>query len=162
MKKKWYFIIGGGVAILVILGVVFSGKIANTVTHIDSYYAKVFHQSINKGISASFKKTADKFNQRGPVMVSKYLRWDKTVAGPGARIAYIYTLTNLSSKQIDQARLNSNLRQRLGSAICKNEKMRPSIELGATYVYVYRGNDGVEVGRIAINNQSCGAIQPGQ
>lgn len=159
MKKKWLLVIGGVVAILVILGVTFSGKITKNFAKIESYYAKVFHQSVSEGMSEGFKKTADKLNQRGPVMVSKYVRWDKTVAGPGARITYFYTLTNLASHDINQDRLNSNLRERIANAICNNPKMKPSIDLGASYVYVYRGNDGVKVAYVEVNSQSCGFTQ---
>lgn len=141
--------------ILISLIVAFSDQIGAGVNKAETYYTRMFHQSIAKGLYEGFKKTADKMNQHGPVMENKYVRFDKSRAGPGPRITYYYTLVKHSSQEIDRNRLSARLKTSLVSAVCKSNKVKPSILLGATYAYVYRGNDGVEVSRIEINQDSC-------
>lgn len=115
-------------------------------------------QFVDGGLYRGFKKTADKMNQRGPVMQNKYVRFDKTKTGPGARITYYYTLVKHSARNFDRARLSARLKHRLTSAICKNDKIKPSLILGATYTYIYRGNDGTEISRIDVNYHSCDTL----
>lgn len=152
MKKHiWIILLIVAVVAVALLGVTFSGKISQ----VEAFYAKKFHQAVDEKIYAEFKKTADKFNQRGPTMVSKTLRLDKTTAGPGARITYFYTFTNYSSHDLDRDKLSASLQGRLDKVICTNDKIKPTLKLGATYAYVYSGNDGVELVRLEVNKQHC-------
>jgi len=152
MWKKILIILAVAV---ILLGVIFSGQISKKYESLKSQYAKTFHEAINNKLYDGFKKTADQFNKRGPVMVSKNLRLDKTEAGPGARIAYFYTFTNSNSHEFKPAELKTSLETKLAGLLCKNEKVKPTLELGADFVYIYSGNDGLEITRIDINKDKC-------
>jgi hypothetical protein len=96
-------------------------------------------------------------NRRGPVMTDKETRWDRSEAGPGARITHFYSLPNYSSQAIgSMVRQNLGIsKQRAVSELCSNKEMLLPVQYGATVVHVYSGNDGVEMGRYEINKTDC-------
>lgn len=152
----WKTILALFVIVVVLLGVRFSDQIGKGIDKVEAYYSGLFHQAVANKLYEGFKTTADKFNKRGPVMENKFVRFDKTVAGPGARITYFYTLVKHPSTELDRAKLQKNLSGKLLSAVCNNAKVKPSIELGAAYIYEYSGNDGIEVSRVEVNKHNCG------
>ena len=95
-------------------------------------------------------------NRRGPVAMDGGIRWDRTVAGPGTRMTYHYTLTSLSSKEINRQTLTRQMKPALIAIACADKRFKPSFQCGATYIYTYKGNDGVEIARIGINRDDCG------
>jgi len=153
--KMWKKILIITAVAVVLFGVIFSGQISKKYQSVKSQYAHAFHEAINNKLYDGFKKTADQFNKRGPIMVSKNLRLDKTEAGPGARIAYFYTFTNNTSHDFKPAELKTTLGTKLAELLCKNDKVKPTLNLGADYIYVYSGNDGLEIMRIDINKDKC-------
>jgi len=153
--KTWLIILTGLVVIIALIGVTFSGPIGNKIQQAEATVSKVFHHALDKSMYEGFKQTADKLNKRGPVMVSKHLRLDKTDAGPGARITYFYSFTNHAASDFTPNKLNTNLQEKIDKSVCSNMKIKPSLELGATYVFAYSGNDGVEITRITVNKDNC-------
>ena len=112
-------------------------------------------QQIENALIKGFNQAADQANKRGPVMVDKDTSWDRTTVGPRAQINYFYSLPKYSSKDIDKSILLSNAQAALKKSVCTNTDMRSSLKLGATYAYVYSGNDGTEIARVEINNSHC-------
>lgn len=142
-------------AILIFLIVAFYDQIGKGVDKVENYYSNMFHRSVARGLYEGFKKTAEKLNRRGPVMKNKYVRFDKSEAGPGARMTNFYTLVKHPARDYDRARLSAEITAKLVRSLCDNNKIKPSLVLGATYAFVYRGNDGVEVSHIEVNEHSC-------
>lgn len=141
---------------MVVLAILaFSGPIGKKIDNVEAYYVKTFHKAVNDKLYESFKKTADTFNKRGPTMVSKNIRLDKTVAGPGAKITYYYSFVNKASSEFNPVEFNTALKANLIKVLCKNSKVKPTLELGATYAYVYSGNDNIQISKFDINNNDC-------
>ena len=102
-----------------------------------------------------FAIAAEQFNHSGPQMVDQETRQDFATAGPGAQITYYYTFINYSSREITSNQLRTNHAPGLKNRICTNESTERVIRAGGTFNYVYRGNDGIEIARFAVNRQSC-------
>lgn len=156
---KTILILAGVIIVLVVIR--FSGQISHKIDDVEAYYSDKFHHAIDQKLYEGFKKTADKFNKRGPTMVNKNLRLDKTEAGPGARITYYYTFTNYTAHDINPDKLQANLKSKLATPLCNNKKVRPSIDLGATFVYVYHSKDGVELTHLEVNEKTCSLLSTG-
>ena len=133
--------IGGGVGKQV-------GKAAFSPSHLSA-------QQIEEKLIEGFTEASEKSNRRGPVMVDQDTRWDRSAVGPGARLTYFYSFPKYSSRDIEQSWLLANLKPGVQKGVCASKEMKPSLQYGATYVYVYSGNDGVEIGRFEMSKNDC-------
>lgn len=112
-------------------------------------------QQIDAKIYEAFKKAAEQLNRRGPVMVDQETRWDRSVAGPGARLTFFYSFPKYSARDIDRSWLLETLQPDIKKSVCGNQEMKSSLQHGGTYVYVYSGNDGIEIARFEVNRYAC-------
>ena len=137
--------IGGGIGKIV-------GKAAG-----DSAFgpSKPTQQQIEAKLIEGFNKAAEQSNRLGPRMIDKDTRWDTTAVGPGARVNYYYSFPNYSSQEITAAWLEANLKSVVRNGVCTNKDMKPSLQYGGTYVFIYRGNDGAEITRFTFNRHDC-------
>lgn len=156
---NWKTVLALLATLLITIIVVFHHQLETGAHNLEAYYSNKFHQAAAKGLYEGFKKTAEKLNRRGPVMQNKHVRFDKAKAGPGARMTNYYTLVDYPSQDINRAKLSANLKIRLVSALCHDNKIKPSLVLGATYTFIYRANDDVEVSHIDVNEHSCDTKQ---
>lgn len=95
-------------------------------------------------------------NKNLPMMIDSETRLDSTVPGPGSTFSYLYTMVNYSSASIDPDFVAS-LAPQVVHKVCTSTEMRKILSLGVTTFYIYRGNDGTEIGRIRINQNDCSA-----
>ena len=93
-------------------------------------------------------------NKDLPKMVDSATRLDSTSAGPGDQFFYNYTLVSIASRDADGSGLHSFAKD-LTQKVCGSSDMQRILSLGVTAVYLYRGNDGQEIGRIPINSSNC-------
>lgn len=112
-------------------------------------------QQIEEKLIEGFNKAAEQSNKRGPIMVDKDTRWDRSEVGPGARLTYFYSFPNYSSRGIEPGWLRENLKSEVKKGVCMSKEMKPSLQYGATYVFAYSGNDGAEIGRFELNKNDC-------
>ena len=112
-------------------------------------------QQIEEKLIEGFNKAAEQSNRLGPKMVDKDTRWDTTAVGPGARVTYYYSFPHYSSQDITAAWLETNLKSVVKNGVCTSKDMKPSLQYGGTYVYVYRGNDGAEITRFTFSQHDC-------
>jgi len=112
-------------------------------------------QKLDEALIKGFNKAAEEANSKGPIMVDSDTSWDNTTVGPGVRINYFYSLINYSSKDIDKTTLINSMQPEVTKNVCSSSEMKVSLELGATYSFVYKSNDGVEIGRIEVNSSKC-------
>jgi hypothetical protein len=106
-------------------------------------------------LQAGLAELADSTNKKLPIMLDKETRWDKTEASSGLRLNYFYTLPNYSSRDVEPNDIQTNAKPDVIKNACTNKEMKPSLQLGVTHGYVYRGNDGVEITRFEINKNDC-------
>lgn len=91
-----------------------------------------------------------------PMMVDEDTRLEKVTVGPGPRVTYHYTIVKHPSQKIDPSILRRNLYPEIRNKVCTGDKMKVSLQYGATYTYSYSGNDGVHVGSVDIDRDVCG------
>ena len=112
-------------------------------------------ETVQEKMTKGFAVGAEQANARGPVKLDEDTRLDKTRAGPGARLAYFYTLIKYKGEELDHGAAIQALKSHVAKAACADSNMRGTIEDGATYAYNYVAKDGVDIGRFEINKQEC-------
>lgn len=125
-----------------------AGKnIANTIS-------KPSVQEIERTLTESLAKSVEIINKQAPTVVDKEIRLDRA-ASVGTSLTYFYSFSNYSSQNINSDVLQTEFKPQVIKNVCANEQMKPSLQYGATYVYVYSGNDGMEIFRFEVNNDVC-------
>jgi hypothetical protein len=152
MWKKIISVLG---VIAVVVGASIGGQIGKEVGRATFSPSKPTQQQIEEKVSEGFTKAAEIANARGSVMLDADTRWDKSVAGPGARLTYFYSFPKYSSRDIEGGWLLTNLQPQVRKGVCGSNEMKPSLQYGGTYVYSYSGNDGVEIARFELNRRDC-------
>ena len=107
-------------------------------------------------IDKVLSNAASQINANLPMMVDKETRLDTTMGGPGKRFTYFYTFPEYGSADLDAGEVHNLLSATVPKNVCGSTDMKPMFKLGVTAIYVYRGNDGVEITRLSITPQSCG------
>lgn len=152
MWKKILSILG---FIVVLVAASIGGQIGKEVGKSAFAPSKPTQQQIEEKLLEGFTKAAEQANSRGPVMVDQDTRWDKSVAGPGARLTYFYSFPKYSSRDIERGWLLANLQPEVRKSVCGSKEMKPSLQYGGIYVYSYTGNDGVEIARFELSKHDC-------
>jgi hypothetical protein len=112
-------------------------------------------QQVEEKLIEGLRMGAEQSNRLGPRMIDADTRLDTTVVGPGAQGTYFYTFPKYSSRDISADWVAGTLRPTVISSVCASNDMKPSLQYGAIYNFVYRARDGVEVGRFAIGRSDC-------
>lgn len=106
-------------------------------------------------ISSTLKNMANQMNSQMPMMMdaetqaSNVLALDKT-------INFTMRLINFSSNEVDASELHDIVRGNVNDIACKNKATRDLIDVGASYVYIYFGNDDRLITRVTLDDYSCG------
>jgi len=95
-------------------------------------------------------------NKSLPMTIDRNTRLDSTVAGPGNRLTYFYTLTNHSASQVNPPSFRTQHAPRIKQTVCGSSDMQSLMKKGMTAVYIYRTNDGKEVMRLDFAPSDCG------
>jgi hypothetical protein len=144
-----------GFIVILIAGVI-GGGIGEQVGKVAFSPSQPTQQQIEEKLYEGFRKGAEQTNKRGPTMVDQDTRWDRSVAGPGARVTYFYSFPKYSSRDVERDWLLTKLQPEVRKGVCGSKEMKPSLQYGGTYVYAYSGNDGNEIVRFEINRNDCG------
>jgi hypothetical protein len=99
MWKKILSVIG---FIVVLIAASIGGQIGKEVGKASFTTSKPTQQQIEEKLLEGFTKAAEQTNARGPVMVDQDTRWDKSVAGPCARLTYFYSFPSYLSRDIER------------------------------------------------------------
>lgn len=112
-------------------------------------------QQVEEKLIEGLRIGADQSNRLGARMIDADTRLDTTAVGPGPQATYFYTFPKYSSRDIPADWVAGTLRPAVRSNVCASNDMKPSLQYGAIYNFVYRARDGVEVGRFAISRSDC-------
>jgi hypothetical protein len=104
----------------------------------------------------SLSQISEKVNATLPMMVDSETRLDSTAPGPDRSFNYLYTLVNYPSNALTPSVIE-DLAPEVTKKVCTTSQMQRMLASGVTAIFRYRGNDGVEVGRIEINQRDCTA-----
>lgn len=152
MQKKVILVLG---LVTIIIVVIIAGTVGTEFGKSLFSSSKSRLTQIEKNIIIAFTIAANQFNKGKPIMVDEVTRWDKMEVGPGIRLTYLYTLLDYSSNELKSRQLLAKVKPEIIKKTCTNKEMKYSMRHGATYVYVYHGNDGIEITRFEINKNDC-------
>lgn len=139
----------------ILIAVVIGLAIGKNVSAVEYSQPQTTTQNNEEKVIDIFSKEAESFNRRGPIMVDEDTRMDRQEVGPGARLTYFYSFPNLSSSDIAPNVIRENLKSEVKNKICASKEIKESWQDVATYVYVYSGNDGKEIGRFEVKKKDC-------
>jgi hypothetical protein len=103
----------------------------------------------------SLAETAKTENAKLPMMVDKFTRLDKATTGPGAQISFFYTLPSYSSLDLDRSWIITDVRPKVAAEACADQELKKLLRMGAAVVYIYHGNNGVEINRFQVIQNDC-------
>jgi hypothetical protein len=95
-------------------------------------------------------------NETLPMMLDEETRYDQIELGSGLRVINSYTLYNYSSTEITSTDFREYIQQPGIAGACENGAMKELLQHGGTYVYVYKGNNDVEIDRFEVSREDCG------
>ena len=106
-------------------------------------------------VDEALVKATDQINKQLPMTVDRDTRLDLTVAGPGRRITYHYTIVTARASDIDTSDFKQAMDSHLRNSVCTSPDMRVLIKNDVVVAYSYRGNDGRHVFKIEITPAVC-------
>ncbi|MGH8562748.1 MAG: hypothetical protein ACREXW_01155 [Gammaproteobacteria bacterium] len=150
---------------LVVTGTLIVGSVSGTV--FDLLGRDLASAAMSPDLDAVLAKTASTLNARLPMMVDKDTRLDSTIPGPGKNFTYVYTLPAYRSAELDPATTMAAVTPYVKGNTCGLTDMKGFFKNGISVIYLYRGNDGREIGRVTVSPADClentrGRAEPAQ
>ena len=140
------------------IGAKIGDLIGNTIGHIvgkDIGNTLSEHRDVNAN---DLVIVAEQKNKQLPLSIDNLTSLDRVVAGPGLHFTYKYTLTTITSKNIDRnliVNATQEQRQHLLTR-CSNPKNNSFPQKGGSESYSYQTSDGLFITKIDITPQDCG------
>jgi protein TonB len=103
---------------------------------------------------AAFSK---KINPTLPRMIDEETRLDTSAAGPGKVFTYFYTLISHASSDFDAKEFSEAIAPDMKKDACSDKNVHRLLQDGVVINYVFRGNDGKEIARLATTFADCDA-----
>lgn len=105
-------------------------------------------------VAAELQEVAATENAKGPRMVDADTRWERTTAGPGSRLEYLYTMVNVKADEVPEDR-KAAAKPMIMKDLCANKMMQDNLRRGVVYSYVYNGNDNKRITQFDIALIDC-------
>ena len=105
-------------------------------------------------IAATLKKMAGEMNAQTPIQLDEETRMMSVIALQKT-ITFNMHLPRYKASEVDPSQIAQVARENLNHIVCKSKATRNLIDLGVEYVYLYSGNDGKLVTRVAIKSYRC-------
>ena len=86
-----------------------------------------------------------------PMQVDRVTRLDSTMAGPGNRLTYLYTLVNVPAGELDSAQFVQAITPQLVNGYKSNPDMATLRNMDVELHYQYRDLDGAIVATIVVS-----------
>ncbi len=121
---------------------------------VGSLVAGQFFDSGSASIEKKLVKASNEVNQRCPILLDKETRLDTTVAGPGKKFTYFYTLIHVSSADVPDGgkeKFIDAMRPRIVNNVRTNKDLQPFRDVKVKMVYIYKTNDNKEFARIPVS-----------
>ena len=118
-------------------------------------------KALNAAISLQRRvsEIAGQANGAAPAAIDPDTRLDGAKAGPGLRLAVMYTLVNAEANGVDGTTFGAKLTPNIVNASCTNPDLRPVIDQGVVVVLEYRGRQGNLIGTVNIDRARCAALK---
>ena len=105
----------------------------------------------SQSVDKILERSAKKLNETLPMQVDKETRLDTTVAGPGKKFTYLYTLPNLTKAECEKAGLIEKMRPTIVNAYKTTPELKYERDHDVELCYEYRDKDGIVVGSISVS-----------
>lgn len=105
-------------------------------------------------VASTLKKSAAEFNSQAPIQLDDDTKMMSVIALKKT-ITFNMRLPRFKSSDIDRSKLAQTMRENLGHTVCQSTATQNLIDLGVEYVYLYWGNDGKLITRVAISTYRC-------
>lgn len=152
LKKLASFI---GIIVILVVGAI-SGEVGKHIGNTLVPPTQTNPEDVERKLIEGFQEAARQINQTTPTMLDENTRVDRATVGPGVVLTYHYTFPRYSSQDISESWLRQNLLPTVKDNVCRNERMKLSLQYGGIYAYSYSGNDGVRISRFEIDRNDCG------
>ncbi len=133
------------ILVLTVVAALIGGAVGKTVVK------SMFDRKASVSYDQVLVETSKRINATLPMHVDKETRMDSTVAGPGNRLTYLYTLVNLSSDDLDSATFIKNMRPQLIQGYRTSPSMAAFRERQVELHYHYRDKNGNVVAAIVVS-----------
>lgn len=107
-------------------------------------------------VDEALVKVTDRVNKKLPIIIDGVIRWDSTVAGPGPRLTYHYTILPARASDIIASGFDQGLVSDLRNSLCTDPDMQVFFKNGVVVSSSYRGNDGRHVTKVDVTPRDCG------
>ncbi len=114
--------------------------------------ALVIHQ-FSGGFDKVLVRTASGLNATLPMMVDQETRLDATMAGPGKKFLYTFTLINFTKAAVDVGHFQQTMRPKLVASYRTNPKMKSFRDHNVELVYQYKDKAGEFVCELVITTK---------
>jgi len=111
----------------------------------------IFFSCSGDSFDKQLLQTAEEINKNCPIIVDKNTRLDNTLAGPGKRFTYNYTLVNFGADDIDKDKFIAAMKPKIFNGVKTNKDMEEFRNKKVEIVYVYKSKDNKEVARIVVS-----------
>lgn len=105
-------------------------------------------------VTSTLRSMAKEMNQQTPIQLDEDTRLMSVIALQKT-ITFNYLLNRYPASAVEPARLEKVARDNQNQIACRNRATRTLIDLGVQYVYVYIGNDGKYITRVALTSYRC-------
>jgi hypothetical protein len=96
-------------------------------------------------------EASGQMNAKLPMQVDKYTRLDTTAPGPGNRLTYFYTISDISAEQVDPAEVIKAIRPSVINSYKTSPQFAGFRDHGVVMHYVYRDEKGNHIGEIVVS-----------
>lgn len=107
-------------------------------------------------VESALRTMVNEANRGMPVLLDQDTRMDSLVAGPGAMLTYMYTLTTLRAGEVDRSALEQRIRGPIKLGVCSAPDLQEFFQYGVTLRYYYRGSDGGFAAQGDVTPKDCG------
>jgi TPR repeat protein len=107
-----------------------------------------------KSLIHELDRSATTINRQCPRMIDQITRIDSAMSGPGSQLTYNYTVTTITSSEVDVGKLHEDLYATLVSSIRNDTSMMRLANKGVIFHYNYFGKDGAILTKITLDNEN--------
>jgi hypothetical protein len=105
-------------------------------------------------IAATLRKTAVELNAQTPIQIDEDTQMISVIALQKT-ITFFMRFSNYKAFELEPTIVSKMARENINHTVCQSKATRDLIDLGVEYIYLYKGNDGRQIARVAINSYRC-------
>jgi hypothetical protein len=142
------------IALSILVAITVVGAAASDVFALDKNGNYESKQERDAYIAAALRKTAGEINAQTPIQIDEDTQLLSVIALQKT-ITFSGRLSNYKASEVEPSVFTKIMRENLNHVVCQNKATRDLIDLGVEYIYLFRGNDGIQFARLVIKSYRC-------